>query len=34
MRIITIKSLELLLTEAQVAIECIRRPKATDVIVW
>jgi len=34
MQIITITSLELLLTEAHVAIEFIRRPKATDVIVW
>jgi hypothetical protein len=33
MQIITIKSLELLITEVQVAIEFIRRPKATDVIV-
>ena len=34
MQIITIKALELLVTEAQVAIELIRRPKVTDVVVW
>ena len=34
MQIITIKALEMLITEAQVAVEFIRRPKATDVIVW
>jgi len=33
MQIITIKALEMLVTETHVAIEFIRRPKATDVIV-